>query len=133
MQQKQIILSKICDQAFELYNYAKIMFRLKNIKSITTDEDFQKLYNAYYDVRRNEKWRKSYYTLFQKCREPKNNITFEYILRKLSDDVNTGFTHTFALKIYDKPSILEFNTSGIYVSSAEQTSNGGALTFRFEF
>ncbi len=84
MEQNSIITNKLCNQAFSLHRYVKIMERLQNKSSIANDKDFQKLFNSFYVVRRNDTWRKYYYELFQNCREQHDNcVTFEYILQNL--------------------------------------------------
>lgn len=48
---------------------------------VSSDRDFQTAFNGFYQVRRNEEWRKLFYALFEevKGREP----SYEYILRAL--------------------------------------------------
>ena len=48
---------------------------------VSADRDFQTAFNGFYQVRRNEEWRKLFYALFEevKGREP----SYEYILRAL--------------------------------------------------
>ena len=47
--------------------------------NIATDKNFQKAFNAFYIVRRNEAWRNVYYTLFEELKD--KTPTFEYIIR----------------------------------------------------
>ncbi len=67
------------------YKDILIMFNDKNINP--TSSKFTKKFNAFYRVRRNEEWQKTYYNYFEKNRYNKN-ITFEEILRYLYK--NTG-------------------------------------------
>lgn len=43
--------------------------------------DYQKIFNGYYRVRRNEEWRANYYSLFRKAQ--KESYSFEQIIREL--------------------------------------------------
>lgn len=65
----------------DLENYAYIMERLRKV-DISTDEMFQRKFNAFYRVRRNAAWRKDFYVLFE---ENKSNegVTFASILRSI--------------------------------------------------
>ena len=47
--------------------------------NIETDVDFQRTFNAFYRIRRNEEWRKVYYHLFEELKE--NTPSFECIIR----------------------------------------------------
>ena len=70
-----------------LDKYAEIM------RGDPTDPDFQRLFNGYYRIRRNEEWRKHFYSLFAKVEA--DNVTFEYILRelyKLTGNVEASFS-----------------------------------------
>lgn len=62
--------------ALDKYNYIK-----ENIYKcdISKDNEFQKVFNAFYRVRRDEKWRKVFYTYFESIKD-KKNITFEEIV-----------------------------------------------------
>ena len=43
--------------------------------------DFQRFFNGYYRIRRNEEWRQHYYSLFRKAQE--EHYSFEQIIREL--------------------------------------------------
>lgn len=62
--------------ALDKYSYIK-----KNIYKcdISKDKDFQTSFNAFYRVRRDEKWRKIFYDYFEQIKNNKN-ITFDEIL-----------------------------------------------------
>lgn len=64
--------------AFDLKRYLKTLDK-------TFDDDYKKNFNAYYGVRRNEDWRKVYYTFFKKNKNNKN-IIFEEIIRYLHNN-----------------------------------------------
>lgn len=56
--------------------------------NVEHDSDFQKRFNAFYRVRKDEAWRKEYYSVFESA---KNNpdISFEFILNELFN--RTGY------------------------------------------
>ncbi len=62
--------------ALDKYNYIK-----ENIYKcdISKDGEFQKVFNAFYRIRRDGKWRKVFYTYFESIKD-KKNITFEEIV-----------------------------------------------------
>lgn len=45
--------------------------------------DFQRLFNGYYRIRRNEEWRRRYYMLF--CEARTEHFSFEHIINELYD------------------------------------------------
>ena len=47
--------------------------------------EFQRMFNGYYKVRRNENWQKEYYAIFTEDKKNPENYTFERILRKLHE------------------------------------------------
>lgn len=47
--------------------------------------EFQRMFNGYYKVRRNEDWQKEYYAIFTEAKKNPENYTFERILRKLHE------------------------------------------------
>jgi hypothetical protein len=59
----QIMQSCIAER-LGLLRYGRIM-RAFNTVDISKSEDFQRLFNGYYRVRRNAEWREIYYTLFE--------------------------------------------------------------------
>lgn len=67
--------------SFGLDKYQYIIEKAKKI-NIATDTNFQRIFNGFYMVRRNETWRKSYYSYFEaiKNKHPsfENIITFLY-------------------------------------------------------
>ena len=48
-----------------------------------SSSDFQRLFNGYYRIRRNEEWRRHYYTLFRKAQT--EHFSFEHIINELYD------------------------------------------------
>lgn len=62
----------------DLYKKCKNLNSLKDPDSI----DFQKKFNGFYKVRRNENWRKEFYDLFEQNKNSKG-ISFDDIYNKL--------------------------------------------------
>ncbi len=63
-----------------LLPYGKIMDQV-NATNVSVDQDFQRLFNSYYWVRRNSGWRAAYYTLFESMKT--QPASFESILTQL--------------------------------------------------
>ena len=74
------VLEKRLAASLGLDRYAEIMQKAKTT-NISEDREFQHLFNAFYRVRRNEAWRKIYYSLFEKMKQ--GSPTFESILHFL--------------------------------------------------
>jgi len=72
------VLRKRLAASFGLDYYAKIMIDVRQT-NIATDKDFQRTFNAFYVVRRNESWRNMYYELFEELKD--KSPSFEYIIR----------------------------------------------------
>ncbi len=72
---------------------------------VSIDEDFQRTFNGFYIVRRNEAWRKIYYDYFEKVKN--ENPTFERIITYLYEqtgNVETSFSSKMLASISnDKP------------------------------
>ncbi len=69
-----------------LDKYKKIM-TLANTTDVSNNEDFQRTFNGFYIVRRNEAWRKTYYDYFEQMK--KETPTFSQIIQYLYE--KTGF------------------------------------------
>ena len=63
--------------------YAEIMMRVRKT-DVSKDVDFQRMFNGFYKVRRNEEWRKCYYRIFEKMKA--EYAAFEDILDSLYED-----------------------------------------------
>lgn len=70
--------------AYGLPKYIKIMEKLRTSEDLTKDSDFQKTFNGFYRVRRNENWRRKFYSIFQECRY-NESVTFEEIFSRVYD------------------------------------------------
>ena len=60
--------------------YCKIMKLYKNV-DVSENVDFQRTFNYFYKVRRNEQWRKIYYDIFQRLRD--KNPSFDEIINEI--------------------------------------------------
>ena len=72
---------------------------------ITMDDDFQRTFNHFYRVRRNEKWRERYYMIFESYKRYQKEITFKSILDNIYDSTGT-IEASFASKM-----LATFDTS----------------------
>ena len=95
-----INISNAIARQFGFDSYVKIL-KLSRDKSLdlSTDIDgFQKLFNGYYRIRRNEEWRKEYYNYFESV---KNNtdIDFKTIIDELYQRTNGNVEASFASKM----------------------------------
>ena len=59
---------------------------------------FQRIFNGYYNVRRNEAWRIRYYDVFEQVRAKELGCSFESILRAISEG-KTGVEPSFSSKM----------------------------------
>ena len=90
------ILSNIIKQSFGIDRYAFIIKEIHN-RDISKDLNYQRTYNAFYVVRRDATWRKTYYDYFEKQKKNKD-LTFEDIIRYLYK--HTGFVEaSFSSKL----------------------------------
>ncbi len=78
------------DAISRLLSFEKYEYIINNLYScnISNDPNFQKNFTAFYVVRRNEKWRKKFYSYFEEAKKNKN-ITFDEILKEIKK--RTGF------------------------------------------
>lgn len=87
-----------------LDKYRFIMERVNNT-DVSVDTEFQRAFNGFYIVRRNEAWRNVYYTYFEKVKREKP--TFASILTYLFEctgNIEPSFSSKMLATIYpDKP------------------------------
>lgn len=76
----QIVMQHRIAGALGLDKYSVIM-DIAHASDVSENDAFQHTYNGFYGVRRNEAWRKQYYSLFEEAK--KNNYDFERILAEL--------------------------------------------------
>lgn len=77
----------------ELQRYVSIMNQV-HLVNVSGDKGFQKEFNYFYKVRRNESWREKFYGLFEKCKGIQD-LTFEYVIRTLyaeSGNIEASFS-----------------------------------------
>lgn len=65
--------------ALDKYNYIR---KSINTCDVSSDTEFQKTFNAFYRVRRDNEWRKIFYTYFESIKNQKD-ITFEEIVNNM--------------------------------------------------
>ena len=87
-----------------LDKYAYIM-KMVHEKNVSKDEDFQRVFNNFYRVRRNLDWRKKYYQFFEENKDKK--ISFADIISWLYDqtgNIEASFSSKMFATIYpNKP------------------------------
>lgn len=66
-----------------LDKYADIIKKVMTV-NVSSDIGFQRAFNAFYRIRRNEEWRKKYYCLFEKAKG--EHYAFEDIIRTLYEE-----------------------------------------------
>lgn len=121
--------------------YLKIMDMIGKT-NVSENEEFQHLFNGFYQVRRNKAWRKVFYSLMEERKNTKPNI--EEIMRFLEENTEKGSVElSFASKllhtidptcpIYDKKvaTFLNLPASALYWHSdkkiAHQVANYNAI------
>ena len=85
-------------QSLELEKYQWI---IKNVRpmDVSKEKEFQRVYDGFYDVRRNEEWRKAYFCYFEEIKY-KPDISFEMILKDLNNRLpKTSVEPSFSSKI----------------------------------
>lgn len=81
---KRVIETRIAD-SMGFNKYKQIMERVRNT-NVSSDKDFQRTFNSYYRIRRNEEWQIIFYDLFETIKD--SEPSFEQIIRALYK--NTG-------------------------------------------
>ena len=76
---KKVIETRIAE-SMGFDKYKQIMETVRKT-DVSTDLDFQRTFNAFYRVRRNAVWRKTYYDLFETSKD--RNPSFEFIIRTM--------------------------------------------------
>ena len=98
------VLEKRLATGMGLDKYSKIMEMVHSV-DVSTNKEFQRTFNGFYIVRRNEEWREKYYNLFEQ--KKMKDVTFEGILKELFDltgNVEASFSSKMYATIYpDKP------------------------------
>jgi hypothetical protein len=92
MRNAQEIMRNQIAESLGLARYGKIMRTVGRV-DVSADENFQRLFNGYYQIRRNSEWRGEYYRLFQRLKGA--HPTFESILAELyrtSKNIEASFS-----------------------------------------
>ncbi len=86
--QTNATVTKVIERMLGFEKYQAIMNSIHSV-DISSNAGFQKLFNDYYEVRRNEDWRKGYYQYFQSVKTNRN-ITFDTIIEHLFYNLKTN-------------------------------------------
>ena len=81
---RRVIETRIAE-SMGFNKYKQIMERVRNT-NVSSDKDFQRTFNSYYRIRRNEEWQTIFYDLFETIKD--SEPSFEQIIRVLYK--NTG-------------------------------------------
>ena len=73
--------SNLLANSLGLIDYQKIQTSFVECDDLSSSEDFQKQFNSFYKIRRNQEWRDYYYTYFQTIRT--ESPSFEQIIKYL--------------------------------------------------
>ena len=73
------VLEKVMAESLGLSEYEYIMKTICQT-DVSKNMDFQRRFNHFYKVRRNQDWRKKYYEIFERNKAKKEEVTFENIL-----------------------------------------------------
>ena len=95
----EVVISMMLKKSFGVDKYTFIIKELSK-RDISKDINYQRVFNTFYKVRRNNKWRKIYYQYFESQKNNKH-LTFEMVIRYL----------------YEKTSQLEFSFSSKLLST----------------
>lgn len=90
------LVEKLISKGLSIDYYKELMEDVKYV-NVSLDTNFQKKFNYFYKVRRDEHWRKAYYSLFEECKN-KPDISFKEIITKLYD-VTENIEASFSSKI----------------------------------
>lgn len=105
-----------CERVFQkqiassmgLVKYVEIINTCKKV-NVSEDDDFQRLFNGFYRVRRNEAWRYEYYSLFEELKR-EERIEFERILVELYErtgNIEPSFASKMLATINDNKPIWD--------------------------
>lgn len=93
---RENLTENLISKALNIKDYTEIVTTF-NKRNLSTDQDFQKTFNRFYVVRRNETWRRFYYDFFEQQKHRKD-ITFKEILYAIFE--HTGkIEHSFSSKM----------------------------------
>ena len=79
--EKSALVERLGEVCFGLKEYKMIMANVNQV-TVSTDKDFQRTFNHFYKVRRNETWRLTFYKLFEECKN-KPELSFNKIITDL--------------------------------------------------
>ena len=121
-----------------LDKYQYIMEKI-NKTDLSSDADFQRTFNSFYIVRRNESWRKSYYMYFEKVKT--QSPTFRSILTYLYEqtgNIEPSFSSKMLASIFpekpiwDRYVVQNLNLQPLGETKQEKLENAVALYSNIE-
>lgn len=116
----------LCEYLVKMLGWEKYRYLIENVAGcIANDVTFQRCFNGYFLVRRNEEWRMNFYNVFEELKN--QSPTFEQILHRISlgNNVEASFASKM-LAIIDTNSpiidryVLEYFNKKIEGVSKEQ-------------
>ena len=103
----QDLLEQRLAESLGLDRYAFIMKSVREV-DVSSDETFQRQFNAFYKVRKSAGWRNNYYSLFERAKiEP---MLYEDILKRLYDStgcVESSFASKMLATLDDQCPIID--------------------------
>lgn len=90
------VVEKLIAKGLSIDYYKELMEDVKYV-NVSLDTNFQKKFNYFYKIRRDEHWRKVYYNLFEECKI-KSDISFKEIIINLYDSTE-NIEASFSSKI----------------------------------
>lgn len=109
-----------------MQHYASIMNRVWNT-DVSTDEDFQREFNHFYRIRRNEEWRKKFYRIFEDTKQ-KTAPDFAEVLEELyaqTGNVEASFSSKMVATLNPNKPIWDSMVLSVLLMKPE-TKNGKA-------
>ena len=120
-------------ESMGLDKYQYVMDKVRNT-NVSTDADFQRIFNGFYMVRRNETWRKVYYQLFEQIKT--GTPTFASILTHMFEctgNIEPSFSSKMLASIFpekpiwDRYVVQNLNMELVGATKQERLENAIAL------
>ena len=101
------LLEQRLAESLGLDKYAAIMNSVRTV-DVSSDETFQRQFNAFYKVRKNAGWRNNFYGLFERAKN--ETLLYEDVLKELYDStgfVESSFTSKMLATLDDQCPIID--------------------------
>ena len=72
------------EKGLGLQRYRYIMEHVLDV-DVSKNEDFKRMFNGFYGIRRGKSWRDRYYQVFEQMKKEREHITFKDIFNRISD------------------------------------------------